>query len=139
MPIFEYLAPGEQSAGTPVTFAELSIGGYNVRWDWDPARGFLRSQLGSTHEASDGQVTTNNVVVLVVAYGQSPAGGVPEAQTTGTGRAVVYSNGRKVEGTWTRATPADPFTLEAGGAPILLTPGRTWVELADDSNNLTDG
>ena len=139
VPIFEYLAPGAQSAGTPVTFAELSIGGYNVRWDWDPARGFLRSQLGSAHEATDGQVTTNNVVVLVVAYGQSPAGGVPEAQTTGTGRAVVYSNGLKVEGTWTRATPADPFTLEAGGAPILLAPGRTWVELADGSNNLTDG
>ena len=30
------------------------------------------------------------------------------------------------------ADAADPFTLtDANGAPILLDPGRTWVELAD--------
>ena len=136
VPIFEY---GAASGGTPVTFAEMLVGGYAVRWDWDAAQGlFLRSQLGSEHEATDGQVSTNNVVVLVVPYGTSPFGG-PESQTVGTGVAVVYSDGRKIEGTWTRANPEDPWTLEAGGQPILLAPGRTWVELVDESNDLTDG
>ena len=66
-------APGE-SAGTPVTFAEMMVGGYTVRWDWDAAAGlFLRSQLGSTHELTDGQASTNNVVVLVVAVRNEPA------------------------------------------------------------------
>ena len=27
-------------------------------------------------------------------------------------------------------TAADPLTLDADGQPILLQPGRTWVELA---------
>jgi Protein of unknown function (DUF3048) C-terminal domain/Protein of unknown function (DUF3048) N-terminal domain len=139
VPIFEYATPGQDLAGAPVTFAELNIGGYNVRWDWDAARGlFLRSQLGSTHEATDAQVNTNNVVVLVVPYGRSEAGGVPEAQSVGTGPAIVYSNGTKREGTWTRTNPEDPYTLEAGGEPILLAPGRTWVELASE-NNVVDG
>ena len=135
MPQFQYGTP----AGTPVTSIDLSIGGVSVNWTWDAAAGlFLRSESGSPHQLTDGQVSTNNVVVLMVPYGQSPAGG-PEAQTTGTGSAVVYSNGLQIEGTWTRQSAQDPFTLEAGGAPILLTPGRTFVELASaGSSTLTD-
>jgi hypothetical protein len=136
VPIFEY---GADDAGTPVTFAEMMVGSYSVRWDWDAGQGlWLRSQLGSEHEATDGRVGTNNVVVLVVPYGTSPFGG-PESQTIGSGAAVVYTNGRKIEGTWTRENPEDPWTLEADGQPILLAPGRTWVELVDESNGLTDG
>ena len=44
MPAFEYVAPGQEVAGTPVTFAEMMVGSYNVRWDWDAVQGlFLRS------------------------------------------------------------------------------------------------
>ena len=100
---------------------------------------FLRSQLGSPHELTDGRASADTVVVLVLEYGASPAGGGPEAQTLGTGRAVVYSDGRKIEGTWSRQNPTDPFSLEANGQPILLAPGRTWVELVDAQHNLTDG
>ena len=110
-----------------------------MRWDWDATLGlFMRSQLGSTHELTDGQASTNNVVVLVVPYGTSPFGG-PESQTIGTGTVVVYSNGQKFEGTWTRENVSDPWTLEAGGQPIPLAPGRTWVELVDSDNQLADG
>ncbi len=135
VPQFQYGTP----AGTPVTSIDLSVGGVSVNWTWDAAAGlFLRSESGSPHQLTDGQVSTNNVVVLMVPYGQSPAGG-PEAQTTGTGSAVVYSNGLKSEGIWTRQSPQEPFTLEAGGAPIQLTPGRTFVELASaGSSTLTD-
>jgi hypothetical protein len=52
----------------------------------------------------------------------------------------VYTNGKKAEGTWTRANVTDPWTLEtADGQPILLVPGRTWVELVDSDNQLADG
>ena len=51
----------------------------------------------------------------------------------------MYSDGRKIEGTWSRDNPTDPFTLEANGQPILLAPGRTWVELVDEQHNLADG
>ena len=140
VPAFDYVAPGQEVAGTPVTFAEMMVGSYNVRWDWDAVQGlFLRSQLGSPHELTDGQASADSVVVLVLDYGTSPAGGGPEANTLGTGAAVVYSDGRKIEGTWSRDNPTDPFTLEANGQPILLAPGRTWVELVDEQHNLTDG
>ena len=140
VPAFEYVAPGTEVAGTPVTFAEMMVGSYDVRWDWDATqRLFLRSQLGSPHELADGQASANTVIVLVVPYGTSPAGGGPEAQTIGTGAAVVYTAGQKIEGTWTRQSATEPFHLEAGGQPILIAPGRTWVELVDAQHNLADG
>jgi hypothetical protein len=141
VPAFDYVEPGQAVGGTPVTFASMMVGSNDVRWDWNDTLGlFLRSQLGGPHQLTDGQATAKNVVVLVVDYGASPAGGGPEAQTLGTERAVVYSDGQRIEGTWQRANPTDPFTLlDAGGAPILLAPGRTWVELVDTNNNLTDG
>jgi hypothetical protein len=100
---------------------------------------FLRSQLGSPHELTEGRASADSVVVMVMEYGTSSAGGGPEAQTLGTGAAVVYTDGRRIEGTWNRQSPTDPFSLVANGQPILLSPGRTWVELVDASNNLTDG
>ena len=84
----------------------MMVGSYDVRWDWDATqRLFLRSQLGSPHELADGQASANSVIVLVVPYGTSPAGGGPEAQTIGTGAAVVYTAGQKIEGTWTARAP----------------------------------
>jgi hypothetical protein len=140
VPAFEHVEPGQDVAGTPVTFVEMLVGSYNVRWDWDATQGlFLRSQLGSAHELTDGRASADNVVMLVLEYGTSPAGGGPEANTLGSGAAVVYSDGRKIEGAWSRDNSTDPFTLEAGGQPILLAPGRTWVELVDQQHNLTDG
>lgn len=140
VPAFEYIAPGTEVAGVPMTFVEMLVGDYDVRWDFDASRGlFLRSQLGAPHMLTDGQASATSVVVLVVPYGASAAGGGPEAQTLGTGAAVVYSDGHKIEGTWTRGAATEPFHLEANGQPILLAPGRTWVELVDDQNNLADG
>jgi hypothetical protein len=137
---FDYVAPGTAVVGTPVTFAEMMVGSYDVRWDWDATqRLFLRSQLGAPHELTDGRASANNVIVLVVEYGASAAGGGPEAQTIGSGAAVVYSAGQKIEGTWTRQSATEPFHLEAAGQPILITPGRTWVELVDAQHNLSDG
>ena len=37
------------------------------------------------------------------------------------------------EGTWNRADNKSAWVLtDASGEPMLLTPGRTWVELARD-------
>jgi hypothetical protein len=139
VPIFEYVVSGESPAGTPVSFADLMVGDNPVRWDWDEAKGvFLRSEGGSPHELTEGQASADNVIVLVTEYGTNPDGG-PNAATLGSGTVVVYSDGLKQEGTWSRQNPEDPFTLVSNGAPIHLSPGRTWVEIVDEGNNLTDG
>ncbi len=72
------------------------------------------------------------MVVLTVDYQPSPVDAhSPEAQTIGTGEVTVYTGGKAVTGTWTRADRTDAFHLTAAdGTPIELTPGNTWVELA---------
>ncbi len=54
-----------------------------------------------------------------------------EGVTVGSGAAWVFSAGKLVRGTWQRPDPAvPPVFLDNAGKEILLTPGRTWVELA---------
>ena len=87
VPQFQYGTP----SGAPVTSIDLGIGGVSVNWAWDATLGlWMRSESGNPHQLTDGQLSTNNVVVLFVGYGSDPAGG-PEAQTVGTGTVVVYS------------------------------------------------
>ena len=78
------------------------------------------------------QLAPANVVVLEVPYGVSAADAEsPEAHTVGSGSATVFTDGRKVEGTWSRDLSQAPIQLvDASGDPILLTPGQTFVELA---------
>ncbi len=132
---FQYREDGDPVVGPEVAGVKLSMDGLRAAWAWDKSEGlFLRSQDGKAHKdaVGDAQVSTNNVVVLFVNYRPSPADArSPEAQTIGFGEAWVYSEGHIVKGIWKRATRLDPFTLQdADGEPILLTPGRTFVELA---------
>lgn len=57
----------------------------------------------------------------------SPEGGA--YQTVGQGDAWVFSDGKLVKGKWARSDRSQPTQyVDAAGAPIKLTPGRTWVE-----------
>ena len=52
--------------------------------------------------------------------------------TVGEGDAWVFTGGKVIGGHWTRPDVNKPATFtDAGGKPVLLTPGRTWVELAE--------
>ncbi|HEY5423307.1 MAG TPA: DUF3048 domain-containing protein [Ilumatobacteraceae bacterium] len=131
---FNYRKEGQASTGDSSGGVDLKMDGVNVSWKFDAGSGkYRRFQSGKAHnDAALGQVDASNVVVLVVDYVPSPVDTKsPEAQTTGTGEAYVFSDGKVVHGTWTRNDRLNPFTLTADdGTPMLLTPGRTWVELA---------
>ena len=132
---FEYLGADEEAAGDSASGATGDMDGLAVDWAWDAASGlYSRSSAGVPHldAVSGGQVTTANVVVMEVVYRPSPADArSPEAQTIGSGTALVFTGGKVVTGTWTRTDRLSPVVLtDASGEPILLTPGRTWVELA---------
>lgn len=111
----------------------IRMDGVKVLWTWDAASGrYLRNQDGRPHLAIDGtQVSSTNVVVMSVVYLPSPADvRSPEAQTLGSGPVVVHRNGVAVAGTWSRASPIDPFVFtDAAGAAIPLASGTTFVEL----------
>ena len=115
----------------------MMVGSYDVRWDWDAKqRLFLRSQLGSPHELTDGQASADTVVVLVLAYGTSRGWrtGGPDARNGSSRRVQRRAQDR---GPVDAPEPHRSVPPGASGQPILLAPGRTWVELVDAQHNLT--
>lgn len=131
---FRYRGQFEAAVGEAAVGCSGDMDGLQVEWRYDPNSGlYARTTDGVVHEdALSGPITTNNVIVMVVEYRPSPADPrSPEAQTIGSGEVLVYTGGVLVRGTWSRSDRLSPIVLTAvDGTPILLAPGRTWVELA---------
>jgi hypothetical protein len=133
---FQYLAPGDEFDGEPVAGVEFPMRGIDVEWTWDADQErFLRSQEGAPHnDVLYGRIGAENVLVLGTWYRPSAIDArSPEAQTLSQGAPLwVFSDGQVQEGQWIRTDPLQPYQLVgADGEPILLTPGVTWVELAE--------
>jgi hypothetical protein len=143
-PLFTYRKANAPVGGVPATSVHVGfLAGFDVTWTWDPASGtWKRSIFGSPENAASGKpLAPQNVVVMFVSY----VGGDPahfnigaEAQLTGQGRALVFTRGREITGTWSRPDKSRPAQLRtAAGKTIALTPGQTWVELPDTSYTVT--
>lgn len=135
-PLFGY-ATKPVTAGAPAAAVHIGFSReFAVTYTWEPTKGvWLRTtDAGPFLTKSGAQIAPKNVVVLPVVY----KGGVgvigAEAQLVGSGTVQVFTNGRVVQGTWTRPDVEQPMKLTASnGTPIQLTPGQTWVELPDVS------
>jgi hypothetical protein len=142
--LFRYRAPLEPYAGPPDAAGYVVDfgGGVRAEYVWDAERGgWDRFQVDQSHSRADSatldsngvQVAPQNVVILFVPYGQSPADSrSPMAITTGEGDAVVLTAGKAVPGRWKRPNGLLGWELVDGfGQPIELSPGRTWVALPE--------
>jgi hypothetical protein len=133
VPLFGYVETGKDPGfiGDAVTSFHVNFDlGYDVSYVWDAkVRGWMRfSRTIEPFLAAaivPFQVSATNVIVQFVPYA-----GFGEGNLIGFGEAWIFANGQLVKGTWVK-----PFIgsiteyKDAAGAPILLTPGRTWVEL----------
>lgn len=108
-----------------------------IEWTWDAAgAAWSRRQDGTPHVDSDGRpVRVANVIVRITPYRDSGVRDsrgavVPEAAAVGEGDAWLLSDGRAQPGRWHKQSPGAPTTYtDAGGSPLRLTPGPTWVEV----------
>lgn len=134
-PTAALVAPNWRPAtGVDIAFAS-SVASSPSSFDWDPARGFARTQEGSPHVDELGvQVVVSTVVVLFVEYtfgGNDSSGtAVPQGDLVGTGAGVVLAGGMAADVTWSHPDESAPmsFTL-ADGSPLSVPPGRSWWSL----------
>jgi hypothetical protein len=136
---FHYRAEGEAAtAGDKMTGFDLQIEQVFVQWRHDPRTGkYMRSQDGGQHLLADGtQVSTDNVIVVWLDYYPSHTDNrSPDGRSTGKGLALVFTGGRMIGGTWNRKDRLEPFDLrDTKGKPIMLTPGRTFIELPNSGH-----
>jgi len=104
---------------------EYGGGHYLVRWN------------GRQYADGDtGKITkTDNVVIMSVQNrpdGNRDVNGVPSvrSETVGHGRVTIYRDGKKMTGSWQRASVSAPLQFRDGsGRDIALAPRKTWVNL----------
>ncbi|MDQ4070254.1 MAG: DUF3048 domain-containing protein [Actinomycetota bacterium] len=117
----------------PATSLTTSVGTTIVNFEYDAGSKTYR-RTGLVEGA--GTVAAANVIVQLTSYTETDetdltGATVEKASTVGSGDAVILSGGMAVRGRWSKssATAYTTYT-DANGAPIRLSPGRTWVELA---------
>jgi len=114
------------------SISAMFSGGHTTQWQF--TNGSYHN-LNSNAPAGD-QFPATNVLVLRVREGDAgyldPAGNhVPETLFTGSGKALLFHNGRMVAGTWHKSkTATSPITLTTKKGQKLQVPaGHTWIEL----------
>ncbi|MBA2325574.1 MAG: DUF3048 domain-containing protein [Actinobacteria bacterium] len=127
-PLFEYLAEGEVFAGETVTSFRVGFRpGYAPNYAYDAAtRTWKRDIDGVPFTMSNlAQIAPTNVIVQFTQY---TGGG--EGNVIGEGVAWIFSDGKLIRGTWSRAAREETINyFDAAGQPVKLLPGSTWVEL----------
>lgn len=126
--------PDAASRTTAGAAFDVAMRGVAVRWVWDPAVGrYLRMQDGAAHVVESGaRIAADNVVEVSTQYVPSIVDArSPHAQSLGSGSAIVHRDGRSTDATWTRISPADPYTFRDAvtGSIIPLDVGTTFLQL----------
>ncbi len=113
----------------------------SITYTWRNGR-WLRSERGEPFVAESGeQIAVDNVVIEEHEVNNSTrifdVAGNPSieiADITGSGRALVFRDGKVIVGRWVREKARDKVTyLTRAGREIGLTPGTTWIELLPSS------
>ncbi len=108
-------------------------------WAGDGTGYLLRTQDKAPHldAVSNEQVRAKNVVVIEVEI-DNTYGLIPKTVMVASGRAWVFQDGKRFEGTWSKPTQASPIELlDSNGSVIKLLPGNTWIELKPSKASIT--
>ncbi|MBI4598854.1 DUF3048 domain-containing protein [Candidatus Uhrbacteria bacterium] len=105
---------------------------YRIAWEYDPeTNAYLRSQAGKPHRMGTGnRISTNNVAIMETDVQILDDVGRRKIRTIGTGRALVFQDGRLIRGTWSKPMPEERLRFfDASGEEIRWNAGKTWIEV----------
>ncbi len=149
---FEFLGKGElfASAGArPSTGATVHMGTSISDFTWDPARKlWMRGTDNAPHMVAtdNGQMVQlgyNNVIIQNVSYANTSytdvaRNPVDRVVSIGSGTGFALIDGKYVDINWSKANSDSVTTYtDKAGAPLKLTPGKTWVVLAPNGSPVT--
>ncbi len=140
-----FLRPDDAVAptgSTPAATLRLTPApGVTAAYVWNAgARLWSRSTDGKPHMLEGGaQISPRNIIVQFTPYLNFPADSkVKFPEVIGSGDALVFVNGAQVKAKWNKSSAAAVTTYtDAGGKPILLAPGQTWVHLQAPGSAVT--
>jgi len=116
-------------------------------WIWDGVR--YRRSIGTTphfwrDEVGNGDRMSADTLVVIFGHyyevGAPPGVNgsiVPAMATIGSGRLLVFSNGRVLDGTWSRPDNETWFTFSINGAELVVPPGIPWFHIIPHDRPVT--
>jgi hypothetical protein len=143
--IFEHgeLQEGARKASSvTINFSSSST----ITYDWKGGR-WMRSQDGEPFVVESGkQIGVDNILIEEHTINFSKIVdvlGTPSTQikdVNGSGRALLFRDGRVIRGRWIRESEETPVVFETrSGDPMVLRPGNTWIELVPDQQGEVKG
>jgi hypothetical protein len=140
--LFSYRKTTQKPVGAKVaSFVVPFPSIYSVTWTWNATTtSWDRTLFGKADVTGTGvRESPKNVVVMFVNYVNGIGTMASYANLQGSGPVSIFSDGKEVQGTWSRGpSKADVIQYKtAAGATIALTPGQTWVELLNTGTALT--
>ena len=125
---------GGQPAGIHV---RTLVGSTPVGFDYNPKTQLYRREINGVPQrtAAGTPITASDVLVqycsVTTYYKDIDVNGSPSkyTHTIGSGRAVLFRNGRRIVGSWKRAHYTGSTAFLTHGKNMILRPGPVWVVL----------
>jgi Protein of unknown function (DUF3048) N-terminal domain/Protein of unknown function (DUF3048) C-terminal domain len=138
---FRFAASDPRVTAAPLaTSVSAVVGSTPVTFGWNAKlNAYIRTLDGSRLIAADGNpIAAANVIVqfcrVTVNNGDVDVNGNPSQYThsVGSGKAVLYRNGHKIVGKWSRTKTDGPTTFtDLNGKVLYQAPGSTYVLLSN--------
>ncbi len=133
---FPFKDPDEESGDIKIITIDFSITPYEVKYVYDPdSHRYVRYNGGKLHHT----IQPANIIVQFVDTQVLDAEGRLRIQTHGTGKAMVFRDGKMIEGTWEKDAsinsnnqPIDQSWtkfFDKNGNEIKLNRGQIWIEI----------
>jgi len=129
----------ESPSTTPQTFRVEYWGNqpsYVVDWQYDPTtNSYLRINGGQPHKDrnTNKQITAKNIVVLYMTERRANDGYEGNLHllygTKGSGKALIFMDGKEISGRWTKNSRTDRTIITANGSEVKFNPGTIWFHI----------
>ncbi len=131
----------DEEKGTAATYIAVNYGASSCEYTYDEETNlYTRTRSGNKYidKETGESVTVSNILVQRVSSSVLDSKGRLEIDMCAGGKAALYTGGKVVEGTWSRADlDSRTIFVDNDGNEFELTPGTTWVQLADQSCSVT--
>ncbi|TSC56815.1 MAG: hypothetical protein G01um101418_216 [Parcubacteria group bacterium Gr01-1014_18] len=119
---------GVETSSVKISFSSPE---YEVNWKYDAAKKSYARFYGTVlHTDEDGTaIEAKNIALLYTPILIIDEVGRRSVETLGTGRAVIFQNGKAFEGTWEKLNRKSRLRFFVNEKEVEFVPGATWVEV----------
>jgi hypothetical protein len=110
---------------------------YKIQWTYNASSSLYERFVNNSadRDSNKNQIITNNIVVQMSGTKVLDEVGRRKIETVGSGDALVLRNGKIITGSWTKETMVSRTKFfDKKGEEIVLSPGKTFVQVLPDEN-----